>query len=69
MVAVVVTVVVVFYYYKRKQRMEINNSFLILKRKKRKLSFTCRPRHAKTGLRAYADSEGPDQTARMRSLI
>ena len=27
------------------------------------------PRHAKPRLRAYADSEGPDQTARSRSLI
>ena len=25
--------------------------------------------HAKTYLRAYTDSQGPDQTARMRSLI
>ena len=28
-----------------------------------------RPYHAKTCLRAYADSEGPDQTAHPRSLI
>ena len=26
-------------------------------------------RHAKTCLRAYADNEGPDQTAHLRSLI
>ena len=30
---------------------------------------TVGPRHAKKCLRAYADSEGPDKTARMRSLI
>ena len=27
------------------------------------------PRHAKTCLRAYADSEGPDQTAHPRSML
>ena len=27
------------------------------------------PRHAKTGLRTYADSEGPGQPAHTRSLI
>ena len=32
-------------------------------------AYACGPRLAKTRLRAYADNEGPDQTAHLRSLI
>ena len=34
-----------------------------------RLTLSTRPYHAKTCLRAYAGSEGPDQTAHSRSLI
>ena len=37
--------------------------------RKNKFSLLYEPRHTETCLRAYSDSEGPDQTAHPRSLI